>query len=198
MTRVIGGLAAVFVITALSVTAQPRTGRDIFRFDTFGDEQLWTDTLQMHTVIPSLTPRAALGLGLKVDVEALPLSVITALKANPALLDSTAVTLQLLRLNAVVGVIGRVASDDTLQSVGITCALCHSTVDDSFAPGVGRRLDGWPNRTLKVGEIIASSPVLTEAQRAVYKSWKPGFYDPRFTAFKGIEEGFEILNPTSF
>ena len=198
MTRVVGALAAVYLVTALSVTAQPKTGREIFRFDTFGDEQLWTTTLQMHTVIPSLTPRAVLGLGLKVDVEALPLSVITALKANPALLDSAPVTLQLLRLNAVVGVIGRVGSDDTLQSVGITCALCHSTVDDSFAPGVGRRLDGWPNRTLKVGDIIASSPVLTEAQRAVYKSWKPGFYDPRFTAFKGIEEGFEILNPTSF
>ena len=198
MTRVIGALAAVFLITTWSVTAQPRTGKEIFRFDTFGDEQLWTTTLQMHTVVPTLTPRAALGLGLKVDVEALPLSIITALKANPALLDSAAVTIQLLRLNAIVGIIGRVGSDDTLQSVGITCALCHSTVDNSFTLGVGRRLDGWPNRTLKVGEIIASSPVLTEEQKRVYRSWKPGFYDPRFTAFKGIEQGFEILNPTSF
>ena len=197
MTRIVGALAAVFLIT-LSVAAQPRNGRDIFRFDTFGDEQLWTTTLQMHTVVPKLTPRAALGLGLKVDVEALPLSVITALKADPTLLDNAAVTLQLLRLNAVVGLIGRVGPDDSLQSVGITCALCHSTVDDSFVPGVGRRLDGWPNRTLKVGEIIAASPVLTEAQRAVYKSWKAGFYDPRFTAFKGLAEGFEMLNPTSF
>ena len=196
MTRVVGALAAVYLITALSVTAQPRHGKEIFRFDTFGDEQLWTTTLQMHTVIPSLTPRAALGLGLKVDVEALPQHVITALQANPALLDSTAVTIQLLRLNAVVGVIGTVGSDDTLQKVGITCALCHSTVDDSFAPGVGSRLDGWPNRSLQVGEIIASSPVLTDAQKAVYRSWKPGFYDPRLTAFNG--SSFEILNPTGF
>ena len=82
MTRIVGALAAVFLVT-LAVTAQSRNGRDIFRFDTFGDEQLWTTTLQMHTVIPKLTPRAALGLGLKVDVEALPLSVITALKADP-------------------------------------------------------------------------------------------------------------------
>jgi hypothetical protein len=196
MTRVVGALAAVFLITAWSVTAQPRTGREIFRFDTFGDEQLWTDTLRMHTVVPTLTPRAALGLGLKVDVEALPLSVITALKADPALLDSTAVTMQLLRLNAIVGIVGRVGSDDTLQSVGITCALCHSTVDNSFVTGVGKRLDGWPNRTLKVGEIIASSPALTEEQKKVYRSWKPGFYDPRFTAFTGT--GFVMLNPTSF
>jgi hypothetical protein len=196
MTRILGTLAGTYLITALSVTAQPRDGRQIFRFDTFGDEQLWTETLQMHTVVPSLSPRAALGLGLKVDVEALPPSVVNAVTANPALLDSPAVTMQLLALDAVVGVIGRVGAGDTLDSIGITCALCHSTVDDSFAPGIGRRLDGWPNRSLKVGEILASSPVLTDAQKAVYRSWKPGFYDPRLTAFNG--ESFVQQNPTTF
>jgi hypothetical protein len=104
--------------------------------------------------------------------------------------------MQLLALDAVVGVIGRVGAGDTLDSIGITCALCHSTVDDSFAPGIGRRLDGWPNRSLKVGEILASSPVLTDAQKAVYRSWKPGFYDPRLTAFNG--ESFVQQNPTTF
>src|SRR5688572_31473428 len=112
MTRRVGAVAAVFLVT-LAVREQYRTGKYPCRFDTFGDEQLWTTTLQMHTVVPKLTPRAALGLGLKVDVEALPLSVITALKADPTLLDNAAVTLQLLRLNAVVGLIGRFGPDDT-------------------------------------------------------------------------------------
>jgi hypothetical protein len=196
MTRILGTLAAVYLITALSVTVQSQSGQEIFRFDTFGDEQLWTDTLQMQTVVSSLTPRAALGLGLKVDVEALPPEVIAALQATPdALLDNPAVTIQLLALNAVVGVIGRVGTDNSLQSVGITCALCHSTVDNSFVPGIGRRLDGWPNRSLRVGEIIASSPALTEQQKRVYRTWKPGFYDPRLTAFNGTS--FEVLNRTT-
>ena len=195
MTRILGTLAGVYLII-LSAAAQPQDGQQIFRFDTFGDEQLWTDTLQMQTVVSSLTPRAALGLGLKVDVEALPSGVIDALKANAdALLDSPAVTIQLLGLNAVVGVMGQVGPDNTLQSVGITCALCHSTVDDSFVPGIGRRLDGWPNRSLKVGDIIASSPALTEQQKRVYRRWKPGFYDPRLTAFNGTFS--EVLNRTS-
>jgi mono/diheme cytochrome c family protein len=196
MTRILATLAGVYLITVLSVTVQSQSGQQIFRFDTFGDEQLWTDTLQMQTVVSSLTPRAALGLGLKVDVEALPPEVIAALQATPdALLDNPAVTIQLLALNAVVGVIGRVGTDNSLQSVGITCALCHSTVDDSFVPGVGRRLDGWPNRSLKVGEIFASSPALSETQKRLYRSWKPGFYDPRLSAFNGTS--FEVLNRTS-
>ena len=159
-------------------------GREIFRFDTFGDEQFWTDTLRMHEVIgAAVTPSVALSVGLKVDADALPPAVKSALGAGQVDLNSTATTLALLKLNAVVGVKGEVQAingRDTLVRVGITCALCHSTVDDSFAPGIGRRLDGWPNGTLNPGAIVALSPALTAAQKAVYNSWGPNRYDPRF------------------
>ena len=159
-------------------------GREVFRFDTFGDEVFWTDTLRMHEVIEgSVSPNTALEVGLKVDVEALPQSVRDAILAGEVDLDSPATTVTLLGLNAVVGLMGTVETVDgqaTLGRVGITCALCHSTVDDSFAPGIGRRLDGWPNRDLNVGAIVALSPALTPAQKAVYNSWGKGMYDPRF------------------
>src|SRR5688572_22939915 len=132
-------------------------GQAIFRFDTFGDEQLWTDTLRMHEVIPKVDPATALAVGLKVDVEALPPAVITALENGDVDLKNPAVTVELLRLNAVVGVKGAVSESGQLTSVGITCALCHSSVDDSFAPGIGRRLDGWANTDLDVGAIVALS-----------------------------------------
>ena len=185
MTRLLGALAGLYLITTLSVAAQPKDGKQIFRFDTFGDEQLWTDTLQMQTVVAKLTPQAALDAGLKVDVQALPLNVIAGLKAGTVPLDSAAVTMQLLQLNAVVGVIGRFGTTGALESVGVTCALCHSTVDNSLAPGIGSRLDGWPNRTLNVGAIIAMSPALTAAQKEPFTKWGPGKYDPRFHAFDG-------------
>ena len=195
MTRLFGTLTGLYLIATLSVAAQPRDGREIFRFDTFGDEQLWTDTLQMHTVVSALSPRAALDVGLKVDAEALPLSLIAGLKAGTVDLNSPATTKALLRLNAIVGVVGHLSASDTLESVGVTCALCHSTVDDALAPGIGRRLDGWPNRSLNVGGIIALSPVLTAAQKAVFNSWGPGKYDPRFHAFDG--RAFIQLNGTT-
>ena len=182
---------AAMVIRTTAQTAQPqrfglnvRQGQQIFRFDTFGDEQLWTRTLQMHTVLPSVSPKTALSVGLKVDTEALPPEIIAALKAGTVPLNDPAVTLQLLSLNAVVGVIGKV-NGGSLTSVGVTCALCHSTVDDSVVPGVGKRLDGWPNTTLNVGAIVALSPVLTDAEKAVFNSWGPGKYDPRMHAFNG-------------
>ena len=159
-------------------------GREIFRFDTFGDEAFWTDTLRMHQVIQGgVSPSAALQIGLKVDVDALPQSVRDAISAGQVDLNSPATTVTLLKLNAVVGVMGTVqavAGRDTLTRVGITCALCHSTVDNSFAPGIGKRLDGWPNRDLDVGAVVALSPALTAAQKAVYNSWGKGKYDPRF------------------
>jgi len=159
-------------------------GKNIFRFDTFGDEQLWTDTLRMQEVIKGLTPRTALSVGLKVDSDALPQELIDQIKAGDVDIDDPAVTVQLLKLNAVIGVIGRVVSpNDTLASVGITCALCHSTVDDRVAPGIGRRLDGWPNRTLNVGAIIALSPAVTN--KAPFQSWGPGKFDPRLQIFDG-------------
>ena len=156
-------------------------GKDIFRFDTYGDESFWTDTLRMHEVIrTSVNPTTALSVGLKVDVDALPAAVKAALANHTIDLNDPATTVALLKLGAVLGVIGHVDASNTLTAVGVTCALCHSTVDNSFAPGIGHRLDGWPNRTLNVGAIIALSPALTAAQKAVYSSWGPGMYDPRF------------------
>ena len=156
-------------------------GRTIFRFETFGDETFWTDTLRMHEVIgTSVSPNTALAVGLKVDADALPPAVKAAILGGSIDLDAPATTVALLGLGAIVGVMGQVDATNTLTHVGITCAFCHSTVDDSFAPGIGSRLDGWPNRSLNVGAIVALSPALSAAQKAVYNSWGPGMYDPRF------------------
>jgi cytochrome c553 len=154
------------VATASETRMDPATlaaGKKIFRFDTYGDETFWTDTLRMH----------------KVDADALPAEIVAGIQNKTVDLSSPATTVALLKLGAVVGVVGTVEGN-TLTRVGITCALCHSTVDDSFATGIGHRLDGWPNRDLNPGAIIALSPAVTPAQRAVYNSWGPGMYDPRF------------------
>jgi hypothetical protein len=170
-------------------------GRSTFRDDTFGDQTFWGDALKLHLAVqgerfggvgPGLSPRAALGLGLKVDVARLPSSVRSDLQDNRVNLDDPAVTLSLLQLNAVVGVHG-FFTDDRLISIGITCALCHSTVDDALAPGIGRRLDGWANRDLDVGSIVALSADLTpfvkllglppDVIRQVLRSWGPGKFD---------------------
>jgi cytochrome c2 len=163
-----------------------RDGRAIFRYDTFGDEQLWTDVLRMHEVIATVPPATALAVGLKVDVDALPRQLLASLRAGQVDLTDPAVTVELLRLNAVVGVKGKVSGTGGLTSVGITCALCHSTVDDSFTRGIGKRLDGWANRDLNVGAIVALSPALDEATKAEFNTWGPGKYDPRHHAFDGF------------
>jgi mono/diheme cytochrome c family protein/cytochrome c5 len=164
-------------------------GKQVFRHDTFGDETQWTDTLRLHEVIAAaVDPATALSVGLKVDAEALPPAVVAGIQDGSISLTSPATTVALLKLDAVVGVKGTVesaAGKDTLTRVGITCALCHSTVDDSFAPGIGKRLDGWPNRDLNPGAIIALSPALDPQQKAVYNSWGKGKYDPRFN-FDGV------------
>jgi len=162
-----------------------RNGQAIFRFDTFGDEQLWTDVLRMHEVIATVDPATALAVGLKVDVQALPREIIAALRDGKIDLTDPAVTIELLRLNAVVGVMGKVDDTGRLTSVGITCALCHSSVDDSFTTGIGRRLDGWANTDLNVGAIVALSPALDEGTEAEFNAWGPGKYDPRHHAFDG-------------
>jgi len=159
-------------------------GKRTFRFETFGDETQWTDTLRMHEVIASaVDPTTALSVGLKVDAEALPAAVVKGIQDGSISLKSPATTVALLKLNAVVGIQGTVETvdgKDKLTRVGVTCALCHSTVDDSFAPGIGKRLDGWPNRDLNPGAIIALSPSVPAAKKAVYNSWGKGRYDPRF------------------
>ncbi|HYD77108.1 c-type cytochrome [Ramlibacter sp.] len=159
-------------------------GKQIFREDTFGDEVQWTDTLRMHEVIEqNVTPKIALAVGLKVDSEALPAAVVEGIQKGAVDLDDPKTTLALIKLGAVVGVKGTVETVggvERLTKVGITCALCHSTVDNSFAPGIGKRLDGWANRDLDPGAIISLSPVLNAAQKAVYASWGKGKFDPRF------------------
>jgi len=159
-------------------------GQQIFRFETFGDESQWTDTLRMHEVIAAaVDPTTALSVGLKVDAEALPPAVVAGVQDGSVDLKSPATTVALLKLNAVVGIRGTVSSEggvDKLTRVGITCALCHSTVDNSFAPGIGKRLDGWPNRDLNPGAIIALSPALSKDKKDFYNSWGAGKYDPRF------------------
>jgi len=164
-----------------SKPGQVAEGQRIFREDTFGDETFWTDTLRMHEVIrTAVSPNTALSVGLKVDADALPAEIKEGIAAKTVDLDDPATTVVLLKLGAVLGVIGQVDASNTLIRVGISCALCHSTVDNSFGTGIGRRLDGWPNRDLNVGAIVALSPALTPAQKAVYGSWGPGKYDPRF------------------
>ena len=171
-------------------------GKSIFRLDTYADESFWTDTLQLNQVIQSsVSPKTALSVGLKVDVDTLPASVKTALQAGQINLDDPATTVTLLKLGAVVGVIGTVDANNNLTKVGITCALCHSTVDNSFAPGIGHRLDGWPNHDLNVGAIVALSPVLPASAKAVYNSWGPGKYDPRFN-FDG--QNMPVVIPPAF
>jgi hypothetical protein len=170
-------------------------GRQTFRFDTFGDEAFWGDMLRLHEAIegaqfggvgPGLSPSAALALGLKVDVDALPRSLVNRLKQGRVDLNDPAVTLVLLRHDAVLGVEG-FFNENSLRSVGITCALCHSTVDNSLTTGIGHRLDGWANRDLNVGEIVALAPDLSpfsnllgvnqDTVRTVLRSWGPGKFD---------------------
>lgn len=161
-------------------------GRQIFRFDTFGDQAFWGGQLQLQQAINTLTPRNALALGLKVDSDALPPSTVAAIRHGKVNLDDPAVTRQLIRQNAVLGVVG-FFSGDMLNSVGLTCAVCHSTVDDSVAPGIGKRIDGLANRDLNVGAIAAAAPnlqpvadllgVSVDTVRTVLNSWGPGKFD---------------------
>lgn len=199
-------------------------GRRIFRHDTFGCEEFWGGKLRLHEAIagaehggvgPGLTPHQALAAGLKVDLAAVPETVTKVLGHGSVSLDQTKTTLELLKAGAVVGVEGRF--DDPkdslhLTSVGITCALCHSTVDDSFVKGIGRRLDGWPNRDLDVGAVIAMAPSLQpyvdELQvddatvRKVLKSWGPGRYDAELNqdgkAFRPDGKTAATLLPAAF
>jgi hypothetical protein len=171
-------------------------GKQIFRYDTFGDQDFWGGQLKLHQAIegskfggvgPGVSPATALAVGLKVDVNALPSKLQYQLKNGQVNLNDPAVTLALLKLNAVVGVTGYFNKNGSLSSVGIQCALCHSTVDDSFAPGIGHRLDGWANRDLNVGAIIALAPDLSSVAsllgtdqntvRTVLNSWGPGKFD---------------------
>jgi cytochrome c peroxidase len=171
-------------------------GKKTFRFDTFGSEDFWGGKLRLHEALAGeklggvgkgVSPKAALGLGLKVDAEALPAELVAQIKAGNVDLDDPATTAALLKLNVVVGVTGFFNPEGKLRSIGIQCALCHSTVDDSFSPGIGKRLDGWGNRDLNIGAIVATAPNLkpfsellsvdVETVKKVLNSWGPGRYD---------------------
>jgi len=208
---------------AISQNAQRmiEEGRQIFRFDTFGDQAFWGDALKLHQEIvgaklggvgPGVSPKTALSVGLKVDADALPLVLAKQIKAGKVNLDDPATTLALLKLNAVVGVTGFFDKQGNLRSVGIQCALCHSTVNDSFAPGIGQRLDGWPNRDLNVGAIIALAPDLMVVTgllgvddatvRKVLNSWGPGKFDAELfmdgKAFRPDGKSAATLIPPAF
>jgi cytochrome c5 len=171
-------------------------GRQIFRFDTFGSEAFFGDALQLHRAIAGaanggvgggVSPKTALAVGLKVDADALPDDLKSAIAAGKVNLDDPATTLALLKLNAVVGLTGKFDDSGKITSLGTQCALCHSNVDDSFAPGIGKRLDGWANRDLNVGVILSLAPNLKpftdllgvdEATvKKVLTSWGPGRFD---------------------
>lgn len=196
-------------------------GKQTFRYDTFGDEAFWSDALQLHRAIagaknggvgPGVSPATALAVGLKVDSDALPQSLVSRLKHGRVNLDDPATTLALLKLNAVVGVKGTFSADGSLKSVGITCAFCHSTVDNSFAPGIGQRLDGWAARDLNVGAIAALSPNLKPVAdllgvdeatvRTVLQSWGPGRFDAELfldgKAFRPDNKSASTLIPPAF
>lgn len=192
-------------------------GRAVFRFETFGDEIFWTDKLQLNKAIADkkaggfgdgLTPEKALELGLKVDLDILPKALKMQIREGK-LLNDTDLTLTLLKLNAVVGVVGKFDGGN-LKSIGITCALCHSTVDDPT--GIGKRLDGWPNRDLNVGKIIAMAPDLTvftealdvdiDSLKIILASWGPGKFDAELNydgkAFRPDGKSGATLIPEAF
>ena len=165
-----GGSAESSGVIERNAADMLRDGRHTFRYDTFGDEAWWGDTLRLHQAIegsalggvgPGVSPKTALAVGLKVDVDALPPEVLAGIQGGQINLNDPAVTLALLKLNAVVGVTGIFDTQGRLSSMGIQCALCHSSVDNSFAPGIGHRLDGWANRDLNVGAVVALAPNLT-------------------------------------
>lgn len=198
-----------------------KEGQQVFRFDTFDDQTFWGDALGLHKAIegtkfggvgPGLSPVAALGVGLKVDVDALPASLIQQLQQGKVDLNDPAVTLALLKLNSVVGVTGFFNSDGSLKSVGIQCALCHSTVDNSLTQGIGHRLDGWANRDLNVGDIISLAPNLQPfaevlgvdqaTVRKVLQSWGTGRFDAELEldgkAFRPDGTTSSVLLPPAF
>jgi hypothetical protein len=204
-----------------SAAAMRDEGRRIFRFDDFADLHFWGGALKLHQAIAGsrfggvgngLTPRAALALGLKVDSEAIPAALAAAFRAGQVNLDDPANTIGLIWLDSVLGVKGYFDTRGQMVSIGLTCAVCHSTVDDSFSPGIGRRLDGWANRDLNVGAIVALAPDLSAITRllgvdeatvrTVLNSWGPGKFDAELIldgkAFRPDGKSAATLIPPAF
>jgi len=196
-------------------------GKQIFRYDTFGDEAYWSDKLKLHQAIqgskfggvgPGVSPKTALAVGLKVDMDALPADLVEKIKKGEVNLDDPATTLALIKLDSVLGVKGTFNKDGSLKAVGLSCAVCHSTVDDAFAPGIGHRLDGWSNQERSVGAIASLAPDLStltsllqvdEATvKKVLASWGPGKYDAELNldgkAFRPDGKAAAVLIPPAF
>jgi hypothetical protein len=196
-------------------------GKQIFRYDTFGDEVYWTDKLKLQQAIqgtkfggvgPGVSPKTALAVGLKVDMDALPLDLVEKIRKGEVNLDDPATTLALIKLDSVLGVKGTFNQNGSLKAVGLSCAVCHSTVDDAFAPGIGHRLDGWSNQDLNVGAIVSLAPdlsVLTNLLRVdeptvkkVLASWGPGKFDAELNldgkAFRPDGKPAATLIPPAF
>ena len=196
-------------------------GKQIFRYDTFGDEAYWTDKLKLHRAIEGaklggvgagVSPKTALAVGLKVDMDALPADLVEKIKKGEVNLDDPATTLALIKLDSVLGVKGTFDQNGSLKSMGLSCAVCHSTVDDAFAPGIGHRLDGWPNRDLNVGAIVSLAPdlsALTDTLKVdeatvkkVLASWGPGKFDAELNldgkAFRPDGKPAATLIPPAF
>src|SRR5512132_3934203 len=196
-------------------------GKQIFRYDTFGDEVYWTDKLKLHRAIEGaklggvgagVSPKTALAVGLKVDMDALPADLVAQIKNGQVNLDDPATTLALIKLDSVLGVKGTFNQNGSLKSIGLSCAVCHSTVDDAFAPGIGHRLDGWPNRDLNVGAIVSLAPdlsALTDTLKVdeatvkkVLASWGPGKFDAELNldgkAFRPDGKPAATLLPEAF
>jgi len=196
-------------------------GKQIFRYDTFGDEAFWSDKLKLHQAIqgskfggvgPGVSPKTALAVGLKVDMDALPADLVAKIKRGEVNLDDPATTLALIKLDSVLGVKGTFNHDGSLKAIGLSCAVCHSTVDDAFAPGIGHRLDGWPNQDLNVGAIVSLAPDLSaltsllqvdEATvKKVLASWGPGKYDAELNldgkAFRPDGKPAAVIIPPAF
>ena len=196
-------------------------GKKIFRYDTFGDEAYWSDQLKLHQAIQGtkfggvgagVSPKTALAVGLKVDMDALPEPLVNQIKQGKVNLDDPATTLALIKLDSVLGVKGTFNPDGSLKAVGLTCAVCHSTVDDAFAPGIGHRLDGWSNQDLNVGAIVSLAPDLSaltsllgvdEATvKKVLASWGPGKFDAELNldgkAFRPDGKTAAVLIPPAF
>lgn len=208
-------------LTNTNMQAMLDQGRHTFRYDTFGDEAFWGGALNLQQAIageklggagPGVSPKTALSVGLKVDADALPASLVEQIKAGKVNMDDPATTLALLKLNSVVGVTGFFDKAGKLESMGIQCAFCHSTVDNSFAPGIGHRLDGWPNRDLNVGAIVSLAPNLQPVAdllgedvptvKKVLASWGPGKYDAELDmdgkAFRPDGKSAATLLPAAF
>jgi len=198
-----------------------KEGKQIFRYDTFGDEAYWTDKLKLHEAIEGskfggggagVSPRTALAVGLKVDLDALPADLVEKIQKGQVNLDDPATTLALIKLNSVLGVKGTFNNDGSLKTVGLSCAVCHSSVDDAFAPGIGHRLDGWPNQDLNVGAIVSLAPDLSPLTsllqvddatvKKVLASWGPGKFDAELNldgkAFRPDGKPAATLIPPAF